>query len=396
LARRRKPTRDYDYQTLHEERSYGIFWYDWIWRLLRPVLILACSILVVGGLLSAAWGWVEDNYVAPMDASDTTPRLFEIRSGSSLTRVANDLQEANLVRSGTVFKYLADFMGVGQKIQPGEYTLTRAMSLQEMVAMLSEGDGRPLTARITVIPGWTIEDIAAKLAADGVIKDANDFLERCRTGTAYTDFFFIADVLNTRSVSQRRFVLEGYLSPNTYEVFTNATPDDIIKKLLAQTDAAFPSSYQERAEDLGMTMDQVLTLASMIEKEAKTADFARVSAVFHNRLKDNMALGADVTIKYAIGSNRMALTERETSVASAFNTYQNRGLPPGPICSPSGDAILAALYPDEQFIAQKYLYFCSTEPDSGGLAFARTLRDHEANVARYRPLWIAYDESRGL
>ncbi|MCL2812125.1 MAG: endolytic transglycosylase MltG [Clostridia bacterium] len=396
MARRKNPPRDYDYQMLHEERSYGFFWYDWIWRVLRPVLILTCSVLLVGGLVGAAWGWAQDNFVAPIDANDTTPQLFEISRGSSLTRVANELEAANLVRNGTVFKYVADFMGMGQKIQPGEYTLTRAMSLHEMIAMLSEGDGKPLTARITVIPGWTIEDIATRFAADGVIKDKDDFLQRCKSGALYTDFLFVADVLGTPTVNQRRFVLEGYLSPNTYEIFTNATIDEIIRKLLAQTDAAFPISYQDRAEELGMSMDQVLTLASLIEKEAKKTDFARVSAVFHNRLKDNMALGADVTIKYALGSNRMALTEGEISVSSAFNTYQHRGLPPGPICSPSGDAILAALYPDEQFIAQKYLYFCSTEPDSGGLAFARTLREHEANVAQYRPLWIAYDESRGL
>jgi UPF0755 protein len=396
LARRRYPPRDYDHQTLHEERSYGFFWYDWIWRALRPLLVLTCSVLLVGGLVGMAWNWVQNNYVAPMDAGDTTPQVFVVHSGSSLTRVANELQEANLVRNGTVFKYLADFMGMGQKLQPGEYTLTRAMSLQEMIAMFSEGDGKPRTAKITVIPGWTIEDVAAKFAESGVVKDQAGFLERCKTGAAYADFPFIADVLGSASASRRRFVLEGYLSPNTYEIFTNATPDDIIKKLLAQTDAAFPISYQDRAEELGMTMDQVLTLASMIEKEAKTADFARVSAVFHNRLKSNMALGADVTIKYALGSTRMALTDVELSVSSAFNTYQNKGLPPGPICNPSGDAILAALYPDEQFIAQKYLYFCSTEPDSGGLAFARTLKEHEANVARYRPLWVAYDESRGL
>ena len=396
MARRRRPVRDYDHHTLHEERSYGIFWYDWIWRLLRPVLVLTCSVLVVGGMLGAAWGWVQDSFVAPIDANDTTPRVFVINSGSSLTRVANDLQQADLVRNGTVFRYLADFMGIGQKIQPGEYTLTRAMSLHEMIAMLSEGDGRPLTARITVIPGWTIQDIAAKFATDGVIKDQNEFLERCKSGAMYTDFPFIADVLATPTIAHRKYALEGYLSPNTYEVFTNASIDDILRKLLAQTDAAFPISYQDRAEELGMTMDQVLTLASMIEKEAKTADFARVSAVFHNRLGDNMALGADVTIKYALGSNRMALTDQELSVSTAFNTYQNKGLPPGPICSPSGDAILAALYPDEQFRAQKYLYFCSTEPDSGGLAFARTLKEHEANVAQYRPLWIEYDQSRGL
>lgn len=392
----KKPSRDYDHQTLHEERSYGFFWYDWIWRIVRPLLILACSLIVVGGLLSAGWGWVESEYIAPVDLSDTQPQTFVVKSGSSLTRVASDLETANLVRNRTVFKYLADFMGMGQKLQPGEYTLTRAMTLQEMIAKLSEGDGKPLTRKITVIPGWTIEDIAAKFAADGVIKDANEFLARCKTGDAYREYPIVADVLANSKVSQRKYVLEGYLSPNTYDIYTSATVDDIIKKLVEQTEVAFPSSYLECADELQMSMDQVLTLASMIEKEGKTADFAKVSAVFHNRLNQNMALQSDVTVKYALGYQRMALTDAETNANSAYNTYTYKGLPPGPVCNPSGDAILAALYPDEQFLAQKYLYFCSTDPDTGALAFARTLKEHEANVKKYRPLWIAYDESRGL
>ncbi len=392
----KRPPRDYDHQTLHDERSYGFFWYDWIWRLLRPILIFTCSLIVVGGIVSMGWQWFSDAYVAPVDPNDQQPQAFEVKSGSSLTRVASDLEKANLVRNRTVFKYLADFMGMGQKLQPGEYSLTRAMSLQELIAMLGQGDGKPLTRKITVIPGWTVEDVASKLVADGAIKDANEFLQHCKTADAFRDYPTIADVLANPRATQRKYVLEGYLSPNTYEVFTNATIDDIIKKLIEQTDVAFPASYAERAEELEMTMDQVLTLASMVEKEGKTADFAKVSAVFHNRIKEGMTLDSDVTIKYAINSKKMALSDTDLSVSSAYNSYQNKGLPPGPVCNPSGDAILAALYPDEQFIAQDYLYFCSADPDSGALVFARTLKEHNANAAKYRPLWIEYDKSRGL
>lgn len=145
-----------------------------------------------------------------------------------------------------------------------------------------------------------------------------------------------------------------------------------------------------------MTMDDVLTLASMIEREAKTADFAKVSAVFHNRLAQDMTLGSDVTIKYYLNSEKMALTDSDLSVESAYNTYRNKGLPVGPICNPSTDAIVAALYPDEQYRQQGYLYFCSKDPNSGELYFSKTLEEHEAAVAQYRPLWIEYDESRGI
>ncbi len=392
----RKPRRDYDAETLHEERSYGFFWYDWIWRVLRPILVLVCSVCIVGGLLFTGWQWAEDKFISPVNVHDEQPIPFTVKSGSSLTRVAADLEAAQLVRNRTVFKYMADFMGMGQKIQPGEYMLTRAMTPQQVIAMLSTGDGKPNTAKITIIPGWTVEDAAEKLFADGVIKNKEEFLALCRSGETYRDYYYIADVLDTPNAGQRRYVLEGYLSPNTYEVFTSATADDIIKKLLAQTEAAFPANYFERAEELGMTMDQVLTLASMIEKEAKTKDFAKVSAVFHNRLKKGEIMGSDVTIKYVLGTKKMSLSKQDLAVASPFNSYTNKGLPIGPICSPSGDAILAALYPDNEFLARGYLYFCSTDPDTGELAFAITQKEHDANVAKYAPLWQAYDASRGL
>ena len=392
----RKPPRDYDHKTLHEERSYGFFWYDWIWRLLRPLLIFGCALCIVGGLVMTGWNWVDQHFIAPVDAQDTQVRTFVVSSGSSLSRVAENLEGAGLVRNHSVFKYFVDFMGKGQKIQPGEYELTRAMTLQELTDRLSTGDGKPVTARITVIPGWTIEDIAERFAADGVITSKDAFLALCRTGEAYKDYYYIADVLATPRANQRRYALEGYLSPNTYEIYTNATTDDIIKKLLGQTEAAFPATYFERAEELNMTMDQVITLASMIEKEAKTADFAKVSAIFHTRLNENMTLGSDVTIKYVLNTRKMALSGDDLAVNSAYNTYTNRGLPLGPICNPSTDAIVAALYPDAQFLAQKYRYFCSADPATGELVFARTLEEHNANVAVYSPLWRAFDESRGL
>ena len=156
------------------------------------------------------------------------------------------------------------------------------------------------------------------------------------------------------------------------------------------------AEYHDRADELGMTMDQVITMASMIEKEAKNPEFSKVSAVFHNRLKQNMPLGSDVTVKYASGVKRMALTESDLQVNSPYNTYRNRGLPLGPICSPSAAAIQAALYPDEQFLAEQYLYFCSKDPGTGELHFSRTLEEHNLAVSIYAPLWQAYDREQGL
>ena len=392
----RKPKKDYTHQSLRDEREYGLYWYSGLWHMLRPLLILVGSLVVVIGLSMAGWNWVYNEFLAPVDTTNAAPITFVVENGNSLTRVATNLQDQNLVRNKTIFKYYCDFIGLGQKIQAGEYQLTRAMTIDEIANQLTTGDGKPITAKITVIPGWTIEDIASKLLADGTIKNKDEFLQLCRSGESFSEYYYVNDVLSSPNVGRRKYVLEGYLSPNTYEVYTDAAPVDIIRKLLSQTEVVYPASYHERAEQLDMTMDQIITLASLIEKEAKETDFARVSAVFHNRLKKNIKLGSDVTIHYITGVRRMSLSNEDLNVNSPYNTYKYSGLPLGPICSPSPAAIMAALYPDETFVAEKYLYFCSKDPNTGELHFSKTLEEHNQAVAIYAPLWKAYDQSRGL
>lgn len=399
----RQREKDYTPEEVHEEREYGLFWYSWLWSVLRPVLMALCIFLVVAGVLMGGWNWVSRHYLAPMNDQvraesdkDHTAYSFTVASGSSLTRVANGLEEAGLIHSRTVFKYAADFLGYGQKIQAGDYIITKDMSMQEILELLTTGDGNPITRNITIIPGWTVQDIAAALKEQGVIKDENEFLSLCRTGQNYSAYYYIADVLATPDAGQRLYALEGYLAPDTYEIYSSATADEIIRKLLSQTEAVFKEEYHTRAEELNMTMDQVITLASMIEKEAKTADFAKVSAVFHGRLQRGMTLGSDVTVKYGAGIKRMSLTGSDLATESPYNTYLHAGLPLGPICSPSAAAIRAALYPDEQYLADGYLYFCSKGPDSGELQFSRTLQEHEMYVSIYAPLWQEYDRKNGL
>ncbi|MBQ6256722.1 MAG: endolytic transglycosylase MltG, partial [Clostridia bacterium] len=375
---------------------YGLFWYSWLWQILRPLMLALCVCLVVAGVIMSAWNWVDRHFFAPVDAQDTDEVTFVVSSGNSLTRVANNLEEAGLIHNRTVFKYYADFLGYGQKIQAGDYKVSRSMSMQQIMELLTTGDGNPITRNITIIPGWTVRDIAAYLKEQGAIDDENAFLEMCRTGQNFSAYYYVADVLSSPNAFSRLFALEGYLAPDTYEVYTNATPEDIIKKLLSQTEAVFKMEYHDRAEQLGMTMDQIITMASMIEKEAKNADFAKVSAVFHGRLRRNMTLGSDVTVKYATGVKRMALSSADLAVNSPYNTYLYSGLPLGPICSPSAAAIQAALYPDEQFMAEGYLYFCSKDPNTGELHFSRTLEEHELAVSIYAPLWQAFDREKGL
>jgi UPF0755 protein len=391
-----KKDKNYTYRSMRDEREYGLYWYSGLWHILRPVLVGLTVLVLVIGIGMTVWNKLYGSFLAPVDPADEAEYTFEIQSGQSLNRVASNLESADLIRSKTIFKYYCDFAGMAQKIQTGTYSLKKDMTMTEIADRLTTGDGNPLVRNITLIPGETVEEFAAKLVKNGVLEDDKAFLAACRDGKAFREYYYIDDVLTSGHPEERKYVLEGYLSPNTYEVYVTASAEEIIRKLLSQTEAAFPVELQDRAEELGLTMDQTLTLASLIEKEAKESDFARVSAVFHNRLKANMRLESDVTIHYITGIRKMALADSDLTVNSPYNTYQVNGLPVGPICNPSPAAIRAALYPDETMIAEKYLYFCAKEPESGELYFSKTLDQHRRAVEAYAPKWQQYDLDRGI
>ena len=391
-----KKDKNYTYRSMRDEREYGLYWYSGLWHILRPVLVGLTVLVLVIGIGMTVWNKLYGSFLAPVDPADEAEYTFEIQSGQSLNRVASNLESADLIRSKTIFKYYCDFAGMAQKIQTGTYSLKKDMTMTEIADRLTTGDGNPIVRNITLIPGETVEEFAAKLVKNGVLEDDKAFLAACRDGKAFREYYYIDDVLTSGHPEERKYVLEGYLSPNTYEVYVTASAEEIIRKLLSQTEAAFPVELQDRAEELGLTMDQTLTLASLIEKEAKESDFARVSAVFHNRLKANMRLESDVTIHYITGIRKMALADSDLTVSSPYNTYQVNGLPVGPICNPSPAAIRAALYPDETMIAEKYLYFCAKEPESGELYFSKTLDQHRRAVEAYAPKWQQYDLDRGI
>ena len=157
----------YTHLELLESRRYGFFWYDWIWRILRPILVFTCSFVIICGLVYTGWQKVDDMFFSPMDSADGQTVAFSVKSGSSLSAVSRNLEEAGLIHNHTVFKYMADFMGMGQKIQSGDYELSRAMSATEILDQLISGDGKPLTTTITIIPGWTVEDAVSYTHLEG-------------------------------------------------------------------------------------------------------------------------------------------------------------------------------------------------------------------------------------
>ncbi len=383
-----------------KEREFGPYWYSALWKLVRPFLVWTCAGLLALGILTSAWRSIRHRYFDAADAGNREAVSFTVSSGASLSRVAGDLEKAGLIANHSVFRYYADLLGYSQKIQAGDYTLNRSMDMRQILDTLTTGDGKPIVRWITVIPGWTVESIASYLYKEGVIPAEENFLSLCRDATRYASYYYIQDILAAGRASGRRYPLEGYLAPDSYEIYTSASADDVIRKLLSQTGAVFSDDDFSRLEALNaslrlqLTMDDIVILASMVEKEAGADDFARVAAVFYNRLKAGMTLSSDATVKYVTGVTRLALSESDTAVDSPYNTYRNRGLPAGPICCPSSAAIHAALEPDQTFMkaGQEYLYFCTKEPESGQLYFSRTYEEHQQAVRRYRPLWEVYDQ----
>lgn len=403
----------YDQRTVREEREYGVYWYAWLWRVLRPVTVFFCAVLIVIGLVTMGWNSVYEAFLMPVDPENTQTVRFTIESGDSISEIGENLEKAQLLRNRTVFRYLVQFLGVTDKISYGTFDLSPSMDVNAIIDELSSGS-QNAERTITIIPGWTVEDIADYLYAEGAIQSREEFLNLCRDAAPFAEMSYpIKLAQDMGTLSGRKYQLEGYLAPDTYRVFRNASAQQIVSTLVEQTNTVIDEVYyadtiqyevdpetgeyrevvRYRNDDL--TLDEIIILASMIEKEAaNTEDYARVSAVFTNRMNAGMRLESDPTATYLLGVDKLALSDEETSAVNNYNTYVIDGLPVGPICNPSAAAMEAALYPDVEYVDEGYLYFCAKEPTSGELAFAKTLEEHEANVAQYRPLWEEYDRQR--
>lgn len=402
-------TQRYTRKTVYQDREYGLFWYAWLWQILRPVLIFLCALLIVVGIVSTGWNRVYDHFVAAPEADNPTTALFTISSGQSITSIGNQLEKQNYIRSASLFKYYIQFYGLTNQIQSGRYSLSRDMNLFEVVDTLASGKATN-ERTIRIIPGWTCEDIADYLVSVDAIDNREEFLSACRNYSDFTGYSLaLISASETGNLAARAYALEGYLAPDTYRVYLNASASSIVKTLLKQTDVVYNSlfsheaTYDENGDIIAeaaqvgtsrvqLTDDEAFILASIVEKEATTyEDMRRVSAVFYNRLAINMRLQSDPTATYLTDTTRIALTEADTQVNTSYNTYRVSGLPVGPICNPSKSALMAVISPDEEYLAENYLFFCAAEPGTGKLVFAKTNSEHDRNVAKYRPLWEEYD-----
>ena len=300
---------------------------------------------------------------APADPAGRTV-VVDIPQGESFMATARILNKAGLLARPGWFRLYARLTGQDHRIKAGRYSLSTADSPARILAALVAGKG--LLNRITVIEGWTVAEVARALEKGGFAK-ASDILALAR------------DPGFARKLGIEAPGLEGYLFPDTYYFLKEATAEHILATLVRRFKEKFSPEMAERARRMGLSIQQVVILASMIEKETgDKAEYPVIASVFLNRLARNMRLQSDPTVIYGMVDFSGNLTRADLHRDSPYNTYTRKGLPAGPIANPGAGALYGALHPADT----DYLYFVSR--NDGTHRFSETLAQHNEAVERYQ------------
>ena len=289
---------------------------------------------------------------------------IEIPKGATFRQAVEIFSKERLIRDKILFLFIGRISGIDRKIRAGYYSIYGSMSPLDILKMLKKG--QIIEYEITVLEGDSLREVAEKLSEKGII-NIEDFMQLSSD----------EDFLASYEIDAPTF--EGYLFPDTYKIPKGMDPEDAIGMMINKMREEYSGELMVRASKLGLSEREVLTLASIIEKEAATDDERYlISAVYHNRLRKGIPLQADPTAIYGIKSFREKITAKDLQRKTPYNTYIIKGLPPGPIASPGIKSINAALYPADV----PYIYFVSN--NDGSHLFSVTAEEHQAAVKSYR------------
>jgi UPF0755 protein len=287
-----------------------------------------------------------------------------VPNGATGREIARLLADDGIVANALAFEFLARLEGVRSQFKAGEFRFAPHRSIAEILDQIVTG-GSQVAVWVTIPEGFTAREIGATLRERGLVRAASGFDALALRGSL--------ELGGTRT-----HTLEGCLFPDTYLLPLDATPAQVVKILTDRFRAELPSDAAARAKALGLTVPQAITVASLVEREAKYDDErALMAGVYYNRLRRGMPLQVDATIEYAFPAHKDVITRADLAIDSPYNTYEHRGLPPGPIANPGKASLRAAFHPQ----ASDYLYYVAM--GNGRSAFSRTLAEHNANVARY-------------
>ncbi len=343
----------------------------------RRLFIGMLIILVLAGG-AAMWAFYHYNRMLEPVAPEASGeyQVVDIQPGANTGTIAALLQEEGLIQNELAFRVYVHRHDLAQDFIAGQYYLSPSMSVEQIVDKIRAGDVYAETIWFTIPEGYMIKDIAVRLEDKGLAQREH-FIEMAASPPAEIKEEF--PFLEINDDPDLEYMLEGYLFPDTYEVYTDADLQDVVKLMLRRTDQIINEEYRQRMQELDLTLHEVLTIASLIEKEARVDhERALIAGVIYNRLEIDQRLQIDATIQYILGETREFLTYDDLEIESPYNTYQNAGLPPGPIAAPGEASIKAALYPEDS----EYYFYNYKYDDSGEHYFSRTYEEHLENVRR--------------
>lgn len=330
----------------------------------KIAVCLAIGLCIVA-VATAVWlGADIYRYAHRVASKDGTQQVFIVAQGEGFNHLAQRLTSRGIISSPLRFKILARFLKEDKQLKAGEYRLTANMTPRQVLDVLV--NGKPFLYRMTIPEGLNLRQISDEINGMG-LTDGNRFM------TLATDPEVAA------SLGIPHPTVEGYLFPDTYYFPKNVDPLAILHKMVQHFKTRFSDQWQERARELNMTIHEVVTLASIIEKETGApSERPIIASVFHNRLKKKMRLESDPTVIYGITNFNGNLTRKDLRTRTPYNTYMIRGLPPGPIANPGAAALVAVLYPAKT----KYLFFVAKK--DGTHYFSTNIKEHNRAVYQYQ------------
>lgn len=331
--------------------------------------LIVLSLLALSGILSL---YILESANDFLGFSQKSKQVnVEVPENATISSVTKQLKKEGIITQPLNFKIYAKFKNLDETIEPGTYTLDAMMSYDELIYALRAGDERDDVVTVTIPEGFTARDIAKRLEENGVC-DEEEFIEALNT----IDFGFEFEK-NIPQDENRYLKLEGYIFPDTYDFFKDENPESVVRKFLSAFNKRVTTDLYERMEEMGLTLDETLTLASIVQKEASNPEkMSDVAAVFYNRMDSSTypRFESDVTVNYVENDIKPYLEKANQDMYDAYNTYVCEGIPVGPICNPGLDAINAVLYPS----SHDYYFFISDK--DGNYYYAETWEEHLANI----------------
>jgi UPF0755 protein len=333
----------------------------------RKICLIIFVVFFVIVLIGSVGGFLFVKKQLAIPASDESEEvLFEVKKGEGVIEIAHNLKNKGLIEYPWLFVGYNSFKGMAKKLKAGKYLLKTDMTIPQISDLMFKGETGEW--QVTFPEGFSFQQMARRLADKGIV-NYEDFINEVKNGKF--NYEFLSD--KPESVS-----LEGYLFPDTYKFSLEATPHQIIDKMLSNFDQKLTSQMREDMKAKGMTIYQTVIFSSILEKEASEDEDRKIIAdIFYKRLDSGQHLQSCATVEYILGENKERLSYQDTQVESSYNTYLHPGLPPGPICNPGLSALQAAIYPT----ITDYLYFLSTLDDQ--IIYSKTFQEHQQNQQKY-------------